>query len=131
MELKLRHLREANLMRQAEWDPASKLTLTYQATELCGEVGEACNIVKKFERELLGLRGTRATLQDLADELADVVIVVDLICSRFDIDLGDAIVDKFNKTSVKYGLAIELWPDTGNGVGRILRKPPATEDAAS
>jgi NTP pyrophosphatase (non-canonical NTP hydrolase) len=130
MGLKLRHLRDATLMRQAEWDPKNQLSLAYHATELCGEVGEAANIIKKLERERLGLRGSRATLKDLADELADVVIVVDLICAGFGIDLGDAIVEKFNKTSQKYGLATELEPQFGCGVVRMQRTRVA-EDAAS
>ncbi len=42
-------LREANAARQAEWDAGNQITLAYRGNKLAGEVGEACNIVKKIE----------------------------------------------------------------------------------
>lgn len=56
-------LRAANVARQEEWDPGDKITLSYRGNELAGEVGEACNIIKKIERERLGIRGSRATVE--------------------------------------------------------------------
>lgn len=97
-------LRQANTTRQLEWDPTNAITVEYRGNELAGEVGEACNVIKKIARERLGLRGTRATKMELADELADVVICVDLIAMQLGIDLSYAIEQKFNKTSAKYGL---------------------------
>ena len=55
-------LRAANAARQAEWDKDDRITLVFRANELAGEVGEACNIAKKLERERLGIRGSRATV---------------------------------------------------------------------
>lgn len=73
-------LRRANVTRQKEWDNSdTKADLAFWGVELAGEVGEACNIIKKLERERLGMRGSRATVQDLAEELADVIICVDLV----------------------------------------------------
>lgn len=104
----LRDLRIADQARQAEWDKAGGITLSYRGNELAGEVGEACNVIKKLERERLGIRGSRATVAQLADELADVVICSDLIAGAEGIDLGAAIVRKFNETSEKVGLATRL-----------------------
>ena len=101
-------LRASNIRRQKEWDVDSQITLAYRGNELAGEVGEACNIIKKLERDRLSIRGTRASLQDLADELADVVICVDLIAMAVGIDLDEAVRKKFNETSVKYGLATRM-----------------------
>ena len=101
-------LREANTKRQQEWDPDGQLTLAYRGNELAGEVGEACNKIKKLERERLGLRGTRTTLAEAAEELADVVICTDLIAMQLGIDLARAVQDKFNATSEKYGLETQL-----------------------
>ena len=101
-------LRDANVARQAEWDEGNTISLTYWATAMAGEVGEACNVVKKLERERLGLRGSRATLADLADELADVVIYVDLLAMSQGIDLEAAIRNKFNATSAKYKLGTRM-----------------------
>ena len=75
----LADLRSANRARQAEWDQDNQITLSYRGNELAGEVGEACNVIKKLERERMGIRGSRATKEQLAEELADVVICADLI----------------------------------------------------
>ena len=101
-------LRMADMARQKVWDPTDQITPTYRATELAGEVGEACNVVKKLERERLGIRGSRATKEQLAEELADVIICVDLLAMEFGIDLGEAVRTKFNATSEKYGLPTRL-----------------------
>lgn len=99
-------LRAANTTRQAEWDPTNAITLEYRGNELAGEVGEACNIIKKLARERLGLKGSRATKEQLADELADIVICTDLIAMDMGIDLDKAVREKFNRTSEKLGLSI-------------------------
>jgi NTP pyrophosphatase (non-canonical NTP hydrolase) len=101
-------LRDANILREKEWDPESKISVLFHGNELAGEVGEACNIIKKLERERMGIRGTRATITELAGELADVVIVADLIALHSGIDLGQAVIDKFNATSTKYGLSVTI-----------------------
>lgn len=106
----MRALREANVARQKVWDTEGKITPLYRAVELSGEVGEALNIVKKLERERLGIRGSRAAIGDLADELADIVICVDLLAESYGIDLSGAVVAKFNKTSEKYGLPVKMEP---------------------
>lgn len=97
-------LRQANERRQQEWDPTNAITVEYRGNELAGEVGEACNVIKKLARERLGIRGTRATKAQLAEELADVVICVDLIAMQMGIDLAHAVEEKFNATSAKYKL---------------------------
>jgi NTP pyrophosphatase (non-canonical NTP hydrolase) len=97
-------LRQVNERRQKEWDPSDTITAAYRGNELAGEVGEACNVIKKLERERLGIRGTRATKAELAQELADIVICVDLIAMQYGIDLSYAVEEKFNATSRKYNL---------------------------
>lgn len=101
-------LRDANIARQNEWDSDNRITLAYRGNELAGEVGEACNVIKKLERERLGIRGSRDTVQHLAEELADVVICADLIAMAEGIDLDAAVANKFNATSEKVGLATRL-----------------------
>lgn len=101
-------LRKANLARQAEWDIDSQITLAYRGNELAGEVGEACNVIKKLERERMGIRGSRDTLAHLAEELADILICVDLIAMAAGIDMDVAVRDKFNATSEKVGLKTRM-----------------------
>lgn len=106
--LSLRALHAANIARQAEWCPDQVPDLSFRGNELAGEVGEACNVVKKLERERHGWRGSRATLDDLAQELADVVICADLCAVTAGIDLDTAVVAKFNATSRKQRLSTLL-----------------------
>jgi len=103
-----RTLREANRERQKQWDTGNQIDLSYRGNELAGEVGEACNLIKKLERERLGIRGSRASVGELAKELADVVICVDLIAMMMGIDLDEAVMLKFNETSEKVELPHRL-----------------------
>lgn len=101
-------LRAANEVRQREWDVLGQLTLAYRGNELAGEVGEACNVIKKLERERLGINGSRDTVEHLAEELADVIICTDLIAMQAGIDLEGAVVAKFNASSEKVGLKTRM-----------------------
>lgn len=104
----LENLQLANAERNKHWDPKNQLDGLFFATELAGEIGEACNVVKKIEREARGLPGSRATLAQLAEEIADGIICLSLLANYYGIDLPPAVVDKFNKTSRKIGLPTEL-----------------------
>jgi NTP pyrophosphatase (non-canonical NTP hydrolase) len=101
-------LRDANQARHAEWFKDKSVSLLYRATELAGEAGELCNVVKKLHRENLGVKGSKAELEQLADELADVVISADLFGMHLGIDIATAIEKKFNETSRKYRLKTKL-----------------------
>jgi NTP pyrophosphatase (non-canonical NTP hydrolase) len=101
-------LRDANRERHKEWFKDKEVSLLFRATELAGEVGELCNVIKKLERERLGVKGSKATLEQVADELADVVISADLLGMQFGINIGEAIERKFNATSTKYRLKTKL-----------------------
>ena len=102
-------LRDANLKRAAEWHGADKApTIEYRFMELAGEVGEACNAQKKLSRTDMGIRGGTEGLAHLTEELADVLICLDLVAMDLGIDLGEAVRAKFNKTSEKYGLSTRL-----------------------
>src|SRR5690606_23911223 len=107
--MSMAELRAANVARDQEWNTGSeRVSMTFRATELAGEVGEACNVIKKLERERIGLVGSRDTKEHLADELADIVICTDLVAMDAGIDLDAAIAAKFNATSEKNGLATRL-----------------------
>lgn len=106
--MSLNTLRECNLARQREWDPDDRITIEYRGNELAGEVGEACNVIKKLARERLGIRGSRATLDQLAEELADAIICADLIAMQAGVNLDAAVRRKFNATSEKYNLRTRM-----------------------
>lgn len=104
------NLQEANRARKEEWTKGEKVSLSFRGNELAGECGEACNVIKKLERERMGFVGSRDTVSHLAEELADVVICANLVADEEGIDLGRAVIDKFNATSEKYGLSVRIRP---------------------
>ena len=67
-------------------------------TALTGEVGEAANLLKKLHR---GDYAFDEVQTDLGKELADIAIYLDILAFRAGIDLGDAIIKKFNEVSVR------------------------------
>lgn len=170
-------LRQANVVRQQEWDTGGNIDLSYAGNEFAGEVSEAieqavlliydrladdvsdladelgdviicidliairagiepqspvdmtklehvdpqswvnelaadlqgvCNTIKKLERERLGMPGSRATLDDLADGLRLVEFDTRAIAECFAIDLDLVVARKFNKTSEKVGLRTRM-----------------------
>lgn len=76
--------------------------------DLAAEVGKALNTIKKLERERLGIKGSRDTLENLARLLARTVAFTILVSDHYDIDLEQATKDKFNATSIKVGLNTRL-----------------------
>lgn len=119
-------LREANLRRCEEvFHPLAAWSLTDWATAAAGELGEACNVIKKMRRhegshndparhiDPTSEEGRRA----LAYEIADTVIYLDLLAARAGISLGDAVREKFNLVSQKNGSVIML-ADAGVGKER-------------
>lgn len=106
--MNLSEIREANIRRDQEWAGGRQLPLSFRGLELAGEAGEACNELKKLERGSRGMAGGKTDISGLVEELADVLICVDLIAMDLEIDLGEAVRAKFNRTSEKYGLQTRL-----------------------
>lgn len=118
---------EESFHKIADWTPAEWMTA------VAGEVGEAANLIKKLRRietdgldspqnrEMLGwvrqhhpngeplgaddLKDavTKEIKNRIGDEIADVVIYLDLLAERLGIDMGEAVIRKFNRTSEKVG----------------------------
>ena len=86
----------------SDWIPAQWL----QA--VVGELGEFANLNKKVERGDFTLDEARP---DIADELADVVIYLDILADQLGVNLGAAVMQKWNKTSAKVGAPIRIAAD--------------------
>lgn len=106
--LSIAELQRAHVERQEEWCPDQKPDLSFRGNELGGECGEAQNVIKKLERERHGWRGSRDTVEHLAEELGDVIHCAVLCAITAGIDLEPAVIAKFNSTSEKNGLATRL-----------------------
>jgi len=112
--LTFKRLREANLKRCESWHPGgvTDWSLSDWAVALTGELGEACDIIKKLNRvrdEIVGNKLSEDELKvELKKELADTMIYLDLLAARAEIDLADVVIDKFNEVSVRIGLPNRL-----------------------
>jgi NTP pyrophosphatase (non-canonical NTP hydrolase) len=108
-------LRIQNVARARRWHGPE--TLPWSGADwsnaLCGEAGEAANVVKKLRRieTLISARGQKTHVElrrELALELADVVIYADLLAEFYGVDLAEAVVEKFNAVSDKYDFPEKL-----------------------
>lgn len=108
-------LRKANVKRCGEsFHPLHDWSPTDWGCAMGGECGEALNKIKKLRR--LGANtllaenhiGRDSLIQEIADEIADVVIYADLLCERLNINLHDAIVRKFNIVSDRVASTTKL-----------------------
>lgn len=111
----LKHLRAANIQRAELWNSGNNdktvTELLFRSNELCGEVGEAANFVKKLARTMLDMKGGAdydIAKNAIAKELADVIICTDRVAEFLDIDLEQAVIQKFNETSDKHNFPVKL-----------------------
>jgi NTP pyrophosphatase (non-canonical NTP hydrolase) len=108
-------LRAVNVTRCQRWHPpeSTPWNAADWSNATCGEAGEMANVIKKIRRHETGaVNAGDPSLEQLkamaAEEMADVVIYVDLLANYLKVDLADAIKAKFNKVSVKYGFPERL-----------------------
>lgn len=102
--MNFKDLREANQTRQKEWVGSENASLEFRVIEVAGEFGEVAEAAKKYLRSVHGIKGSTATVEDIADEMADAIIALDLLANQLNVNLGEAVKTKFNKTSMKYNL---------------------------
>lgn len=108
-------LREANTSRKVRWHgEADEWSGADWSNAMCGEAGEAANVVKKLRRHETRTGASYNTpdveqlLPALAEELADVVTYADLLADKYGIDLATAVVAKFNRVSAAQGFPERL-----------------------
>ena len=103
MDVTFKDLSIANLKRlEATWHPLADFSDTDWACCVSGEWGEACELIKKRRR------GETILTVEIAKELADTVIYLDLLAQRLGIDLGLAIMLKFNEVSKRVGSPVRI-----------------------
>lgn len=124
--LSFSELRIANDTRQLEWPGNEQADIAFRAAEVAGEFGEVCEAIKKFLRAERGIAGSTAKARDVADEMADALIALDLLASAMGIDLGEAVRAKFNFTSDKYGMQTRL-PNAADGVNAPGKWTPGVD----
>jgi NTP pyrophosphatase (non-canonical NTP hydrolase) len=114
--LDLAMLRAVNIERARYWHGGSIegwSTLEWCAA-MCGECGEAANAAKKLKRLDDGIISSNNpvnrvdAVRELAKELADTLIYLDLVAAREGIDLAKAVVDAFNQVSKREGFTFRI-----------------------
>lgn len=113
--LTIGYITAVNCSRKARWhgvpDPWS---LADWSNAMCGEAGEAANVVKKIRRLDLGMRQWRTPdnreelLNKLGKEIADTFLYLNLLADAAGIDMEAAIVQKFNEVSEAEGFPERL-----------------------
>ena len=105
MNLTFERLSEVNARRSPVAFPKCRNWIPEQwSNAAAGEMGEACNKIKKrFGRE-----DESVTLEMIGEEIADTIIYLDLLATKLDIDLPAAVIRKFNIISDEYNCTIKL-----------------------
>lgn len=79
-----------------------------------GELGEAANVAKKLNRIRDGIPGNKETeaelLEKFKSEIADAFIYLDLLAQSAGFDLGEAVVQTFQRKSLQIGYTADLIP---------------------
>ena len=122
-----KRLQELNTKRQQEWDPDSKFNLLFRALEHVSEAGELGNKIKKFWRSKQVDVGTTTSLTEIEDEVGDVIVTLSLLCADLGIDIEQATINKFNKTSEKYKLDTK-WTDETTVQQRVKNEQEALQE---
>ena len=89
MSIDFKKLRAANVARQVEWTGNERADLAFRALEVADEAGEVAGAVKKLARAQRGICGSTMTLEDVADEIGDTVISLDLLAFELGLELED------------------------------------------
>lgn len=101
---------------------------------MCGEAGEAANVVKKLRRYETGCAKANDVpqvelLEQLAMEIADVYLYLDLVAGFYGVDVQDALITKFDLVSIEQGYPERLGlGNTGGGFDRFHLVDPAVAD---
>lgn len=116
--------RNANVSRCEKWHPEGigSWSPSDWLTAAMGELGELASEVKMHNRVRDGLAGNKEQITTeertcrMANEAADVVTYLDLFCAERGIDLGAALVRKFNQVSERVGFPDRLDPASAQGI---------------
>lgn len=117
MSLTFKTLQEKCRQRNDVWSKGKWDTVD-SIIEMVEEFGEFASCVKRLRRLQLGIKndGTQRAelLEKATDEIGDMGVVLANIANSMGIDLGAAIAGKFDKTSLKYGLAVFMGSEDDN-----------------
>lgn len=108
----------SNAMQGEAGELAEALQALILGNAVAAHTGLVGNVVKKLRRVELDLNqaagDTRAgLLAQLATEIGDTVMYLDLLAQHYGLDLGQCVVDTFNRVSIREGFPERLCAGTG------------------
>ncbi len=113
--LTLAEVIDANRQRCKRWHDADTEPWTGAdwSNAMCGEAGEAANVVKKLRRHETrtspqGGPDEAALRAALGHEIADTILYALLLGDHYAIDVVEALIDKFNLVSERQGFPERL-----------------------
>lgn len=110
------HVASVNLDRALRWHPdgLESWSLADWAVAMAGEAGEVCNAVKKHKRieqalqQANGPRSMQEAEEDIAMEIGDTFMYLDLLAQRLGRRLADCVRATFNRVSEREGFPERL-----------------------
>jgi NTP pyrophosphatase (non-canonical NTP hydrolase) len=111
-ELTFAQIRQFNIARDKEvFGEFGTWSIADWAVAFGGEVGETLNKIKKLRKaqgKHVMYSPESVTVDDIADELADVIVYMDILAYQLGIDLEVAYRKKFNKVSEAIGSTVKF-----------------------
>jgi NTP pyrophosphatase (non-canonical NTP hydrolase) len=113
-------LRAANAHRQSEWSGHEHADIEFRALEVADEAGEVMGAVKKLVRARRGIQGSTMTLEDVADEIGDTVIALDLLACDLGLELSEPRPARIFENTPVLTLALGIDGAVGNLMQAVL-----------
>lgn len=120
--LTFEQLAKINISRCERWHDPSSWSPQMWGLAAAGKMGECCNALKKLHRNDEGTFSinqatSRAELvSNVAMEIGDVVVYLDLLAQRMGLRLEDCVRDTFNRISKREGFPERLDDEPGRMV---------------
>lgn len=94
-----------SMLDGSDWSPNDWMVA------VMGEVGELAGDLKSLRRGDFGDLTEEQIKEKVSREMADIVTYLDLLAMQFGINLGDAVIEKFNIVSERVGSNVILEYD--------------------
>lgn len=91
-----------------DWSDDYRADVVFRALVVCASIGKVVEAVKKLLRSKRDIAGNGGNVERIAWQMVDAIVSIDSLSSKLDISLNQAIKDKFNHTSIKYGFETRL-----------------------
>lgn len=112
--LTFEELKLTNYARCNTWHNLTDWSLSDWGVAMAGEAGEVCNAIKKLNRlycniqQNHGPKDEATALAELANEIGDTLLYLDLLAQRAGLSLEECVRNTFNRVSHREDLPFKL-----------------------